>query len=79
MIKSYLLLIVLTALIVTGAVRLSNLDLTRIETDPAAAFILAPTLPVGASNDPITVKMSVVPGGNQSPDDSFYQTGRWQS
>ncbi|MBE7550301.1 MAG: hypothetical protein HS126_04390 [Anaerolineales bacterium] len=68
--KLYLLLIVLTALIVTGAVRLSNLDLTRIETDPAAAFILAPTLPVRASNDPVTVKMSVAPCGNQPRDDN---------
>lgn len=70
MIKSYLLLIVLTALIVTGAVRLSNLDLTRIETSPAAAFTLAPTLPIGASDDQITVKMSVVPCGNQPQDNN---------
>jgi hypothetical protein len=70
MVKSYLLLIVLTALIVTGAVRLSTLDLTRIETDPAAAFTLAPTLPVGANSDLITVKMSVVPCGNQPQGDN---------
>jgi hypothetical protein len=70
MIKSYLLLVVLTALIVAGAVRLSNLDLTHIETDQAAAFTLTPTLPVGASNDQITVKMSVAPCGNQPHDDN---------
>ncbi|MCL4299994.1 MAG: hypothetical protein KJ077_29950 [Anaerolineae bacterium] len=70
MVKSYLLLIVLTTLIVTGAVRLSSLDLTRIETDPAAAFTLAPTLLVGAGDDQITVKMSVRPCGKQPHGDS---------
>jgi hypothetical protein len=69
-VKPYLLLIVLTVLIVTSAAWLSTLDLTRIETGPAAAFTLAPTLPVAASDAQITVKMSVVPCGNQPHDDS---------
>lgn len=78
MLKPYLLLIALTVLIVTSAACLANLSLTRIETDPIETFTLAPTLATGASNDKITVKMSVALCGNLRID-SLYQTGRWQS
>lgn len=79
MMKPYLLLTALTALMVAGAAWLPNLDLTRIETDPSAAFTLAPPIPIEASGDQVTVKMSVIRCGNQPHDDHPARIGRWQS
>lgn len=77
--KPYLLLIVLTALVVAGAAWLPDLDLTRIETGPAAVFTLTPPRPLEASDDGFTVKMSVIRCGNPPHDDPSSRIGRWPS
>ena len=77
--KPYLLLIALTVLMAAGAAWLPGLDLTHIETNPAAAFTLTPPLPIEASDDQVTVKMSVIRCGNQPHDDHPSRIGRWQS
>lgn len=79
MMKPYLLLIALTALIVAGAAWLPDLDLTRIETGPAAAFTLTPPFPIEVSGDGVTVKISVIRCGNQPHGDPPSRIGRWQS
>lgn len=75
--KSYL-LIALTALMIAGAAWLPDLNLTRIETSPAAAFTLTPSRPIETS-DPIMVKMSVNRCGNKSHNDAPSRIGRWPS
>jgi hypothetical protein len=64
---------------IAGAAWLPGLELTRIESDPTAAFTLASPLPIEAGGDPVTVKMSVIRCGNQPHDDHSSRIGHWQS